>query len=102
MKQIVKDILSDAHDLIEDEESWCAIHICCDADHQWCMSFVPEAERFSALGAISFAGDKRGADNQIKVEAIRAFEEVSRERIVIYNATHSHEQVLNCFKEAMQ
>ena len=102
-KKEMKNILSDAHDLIEDPESWCQGHFATDANGKLCAPESDGAECWCAVGAIQRAGLRRGADlDTIKAAALLLQAHIGHTNLVIFNDSCTHEQVLEKFEQTLE
>lgn len=100
----MKAILSDAHDLIEDEESWCQGHFAKTGQNGvLCAPEGDDAECWCAVGAIQRAGLRRGADlDTIKAAALLLQANIGHMSITKFNDNHTHAEVLARFEQTLE
>lgn len=101
-KQEMKNILSDAHDLIEDEEGWCKGHFAQDINGKLCAPESDDAEQWCMAGAIQRAGLRRKATlDTIKAAALVVQAQLGHQPMTKFNDTHTHAEVLGAFERGM-
>lgn len=101
-KQTLLAIISDAHDLIEDDINWLQTGSAADEYGEPVDSYLdPAADMFTGVAAIGLACHKHKAPLKVKQDIYMHIERVNRD-LVCYINMRGHQQMLDAFTKAME